>query len=97
MGCDILNDEHDLSDVLPRFEHGMRLGRPLEGNRGVDDGTHVAALDAWPHVLEQGARNGALLLRRARPQRRARGWGVPILAALVAVVCVLLFRRSVGP
>jgi hypothetical protein len=23
------------------------------------------------------------------------GWGVPILAAIVAVVCVLLFRRTV--
>jgi hypothetical protein len=24
------------------------------------------------------------------------GWGVPILAAIVAVICVLLFRRTVG-
>jgi hypothetical protein len=24
------------------------------------------------------------------------GWGVPILAALIAVVCVLLFRRAVA-
>ena len=24
-------------------------------------------------------------------------WGIPILAAIVAVICVLLFRRTVSP
>ena len=24
------------------------------------------------------------------------GWGVPILAAIVAVICLVLFRRTVG-
>jgi hypothetical protein len=25
------------------------------------------------------------------------GWGVPVLAAIIAVVCVFMFRRTVSP
>ena len=45
------HDQHDLADVLPRFEHRVRLRRALERERGVDHRPEFTAFETRPHVL----------------------------------------------
>ena len=57
--------EHDLPDVLARFDDAVRRGGRGERQDPVDDGPHGSGLDQRPDVLAYGGDDGCLL--RPRP------------------------------
>ena len=66
-----LDLEHDLADVLRGSPSAVRLARLREREGLVDHRLDLAGFDQRPDFLAQAARDRALELDRARPQRRA--------------------------
>src|SRR5262249_31196410 len=63
--------QHDLSDMLARFDAGMCGGALVQRERAVDDRLHASLCDERQHVGFDRTRNRALVLDRAGAQRRA--------------------------
>ena len=51
---------------------------------------------AYRYVMAGGAAGAVTVVTAVLALVGVLGWGLPIIAAIVAAVCALLFRRTVG-
>src|SRR5690606_29752990 len=68
----VLNPQHQFPHRPPRLQQPVRLRRLRQRERGMNNRPDLPALQQRPHPRLQFTRNGPLLLRAPRTQRRAR-------------------------